>query len=105
MPDRQALADAIDRVLARYASWCEAAPPAPCVWELAERTLCWHVVLRGVVEPDIDVEVRGDALVVRAAFGDAFLQAVLPVPRPYDTRRATVRFQASVLEVRVGLEA
>lgn len=105
MHDRQALADAINRVLARYASWCEAAPAAPCVWELAERTLCWHVVLRGVVEPDIDVEMRGDALVVRAAFGDSFLQAVLPVPRPYDPRQATVRFRASVLEVRVGIEA
>jgi hypothetical protein len=103
--ERQALADAIDRILARYASWCEAAPAAPCIWELAERTLCWHVVLRDVVEPDIDVEVRGDALVVRAALGDTFLQAVLAVPRPFDTRCATVRFHASVLEVRVGREA
>jgi hypothetical protein len=103
--DRQAVADAIERILARYASWREAAPAVPCMWELAERTLCWHVVLRDVDEPDIDVEVRGDALVVRAAFGDSFVQAVLAVPRPYDTCSATVRFHASVLEVRVGREA
>lgn len=102
MSERHDLTTAIDTILRRYVSWTEAARRPPSVWDLADRALCWHVVLRGVDEPDIDVEVLADALVVRAVHGGALLQAVLPAPTPFDPRRATIRFQASVLYVRLA---
>jgi len=105
MIDREDLTEAIDRVLSRYASWGESGSSVPSIWELADRALCWHVVLHGALEPDIDVEVRGDALVVRAAVETSMVQAVLAVPRPYDPRLATVHFRAGVLQVRVEFGA
>ena len=77
---------------------------APCAWEMAEEVLCWHVVLRDVLEPDLDIEVLEDALVVRAAVEGSMgmlRRAVLPVPRPFDPRRPAIRFEAGVLEVRI----
>jgi hypothetical protein len=102
MPDREHIAVVMERVRTRYTSWVEGARTAPCVWEIVEDTLRWDVVLRVVVEPDIDVEVRPDALVVPAALGRAMVLAILPVPEPYDPHRARLRFQSGVLHVRVG---
>jgi len=74
---------------------------APCAWELTEEALCWHVVLRDAVEPDVDVEVLDQALVVRATVADRLRHALLPIPAPFDASHTRIRFEAGVLEVRV----
>lgn len=101
------LAQEIERLRRRYASVFEDTPDAveaASVWEVAEETLCWHVVLRDALEPDIDVELLGDAIVVRAAPEErtgCLRQTILPVPSPFDASRSVVRFDAGVLEIRV----
>ena len=74
---------------------------APCTWELIEETLCWHVVLRDAVDPDVDVEILDEALVVRAIAADRLRHALLPIPTPFVTAHTRIRFEAGVLEVRV----
>lgn len=78
---------------------------APAVWSLHEQVLCWDVVLRGALEPDIDVEIGRDVLVVwaRAAHEPhRLLVGVLPVPDQYDPSRPMLRYEAEHLEVRIG---
>ena len=76
---------------------------APAQWIFAEGTLCWFVVLEDVLEPDIDVEVRPEILVVRgrASSDDELVSIVLPVPRGFDPGRARFRFRSSTLEIRI----
>ena len=94
----------IARARRRYA-WLLAelaeALEAPCTWELLEEALCWHVVLRDALEPDVDVEVLEEALIVRADAADRMRQALLPVPPAFDVSRARIRFESGVLEIRV----
>jgi hypothetical protein len=107
--DRQDLAKEIDRLRRYYAFLFEETPTAitaATVWDLAEDLLCWHVVLHDVLEPDIDVELLTDTIVVRAARGSSpptLSQAVLPVPAPFDPTRLDIRYQtgAGVLEIRI----
>ena len=96
------LAIAIERVRRRYVSLLEeaAAHGAPTLWDVADQTLCWHVVLRDALEPDIDLEILPDAIVVRAG-GPTVWQTLLPVPPPYATRRPRIRFRGGVLEIRL----
>jgi hypothetical protein len=105
MPTHDELASAIERVRRRYVSLLEQMPrsrPAPAAWRLEEHALCWHVVLEDALEPDVDVQVLADALVVRAA--DPPWQTLLPVPFPFGLDHASIRFEAGVLHVRVRLE-
>ncbi|MHC4551099.1 MAG: hypothetical protein ACYTEZ_20300 [Planctomycetota bacterium] len=107
---REAVAREMERLRRRHlhlleeaARWLE----APCVWELEEEALHWHVVLRDVFEPDIDVEFVPEAIVVRGVVGmraGVVRQALLPVPTPFDPRRASIRFRAGVLEIHVPAE-
>ena len=76
---------------------------APCAWELIEESLCWHVVLRDAMEPDVDVEVVDSVLMVRATVANELRHALLPVPAAFDAARARIRFEGGVLEVRVFL--
>jgi len=77
---------------------------APAAFDVERRALCWHVVLRDVLEPDVDVEVLEDALVVRARLEErSFRIALCPVPHPFDARRARLRFLGEVLEVRIAV--
>ena len=76
---------------------------APCAWELIEEALCWHVVLRDAVEPDVDVEVVDSVLMVRATVANEFRHALLPIPAAFDAAHARIRFEGGVLEVRVFL--
>ena len=104
MAQDQGLGHEIERVRRRYVSLMEEvseALEAAAVWEVAGRTLCWHVVLHGTLEPDIDIEVRPDAIIVRAATGSRLRQTVLPVPRPYKASRPVLRFSSGVLHVRL----
>ena len=99
------LAREIERLRRRHAAVLAevaAAIEAPSAWELAGGTLCWHVVLCDVLEPDVDVEMLEDAVVVRgAAARGAMRLALLPVPPPYDVRRVAVRYRHGFLEVRI----
>jgi len=99
-----ALAREVERVRRLYA-WLLSEVPgtreAQAVWELSGRTICWHVVLRDIDEPDIDVEMLPDAVVVRAGAEQGMRLAVLPLPAPFRPRRPVVRFAMGVLEVRV----
>jgi len=101
---RTDLEEEMARARSRYA-WMLAeiaeALEAPCAWELIEEALCWHVVLRDAVEPDVDVEMLEEALIVRATIADRLRHALLPVPSPFQVAGARVRFKAGVLEVRV----
>ncbi|MHC4957648.1 MAG: hypothetical protein ACYTGN_04675 [Planctomycetota bacterium] len=103
-PGRDEVEQEMARARRRYA-WLlmevADAHEAPCTWELMEEALCWHVVLRDAVEPDVDVEILDQALVVRATVADRLRHALLPVPAPFDAAHARIRFQAGVLEVRL----
>jgi hypothetical protein len=112
-PEWERLAAEIERLRRRYAFLFEEPPAASAagsVWDVAEDTLRWHVLLPGTLEPDIDIEVLADVIVVRGATSDAadtftFSQAVLPVPAPYDVTRVAVRYEGEMLEIRVSRAA
>jgi hypothetical protein len=76
---------------------------APCAWELIEETLSWHVVLRDAVDPDVDVEVLEQMLMVRATVANELRHALLPIPAAFDAAGAQIRFEGGVLEIRVCL--
>jgi hypothetical protein len=76
----------------------------PAHWALHGSSLHWHVVLEDVLEPDIDVEILPEALVVRArpeADPCLLLVCVLPVPGGFDFRRPRIDCTASYLDIRV----
>ena len=78
---------------------------APCLWDVTAEALCWKVFLDEVLEPDVDVEFLAEAIVVRGETAARRLkQALLPVPTPFNPRRARIRFVAGVLEIRVQTE-
>ena len=81
---------------------------APTSWEADESTLCWHVVLHEVLEPDIDIELLDEVLIVRArrdsgpdAGSDAGVcEVLLPVPASYRPASPRCVYRSEVLEVR-----
>jgi hypothetical protein len=79
---------------------CEVTPR----WAEEVAGLCWFVPLADVVEPDIDVEITTELLVVRAhrAWPDpALLVGLLPVPRGFDSDQPVIRLTEETLEVRI----
>lgn len=73
-------------------------------WAVEVSGLCWFVPLEDVVESDIDVEISGDVLVVRATQSwpeTAVLVCILPVPEGFDRESPLIRFTEETLEVRV----
>ena len=92
----------ITRIRKRYRTQLEEAPEAPTAWELLEGVLCWHVMLRDVLEPDIDLELLEDALLVRALVGGSLHHALLPIPRPYRFAPSQVRLRSSRLEIHLN---
>ena len=76
-------------------------------WTLAEGVLRWHLVLEEVLEPDVDVEITQEVLVVRAQpqARRPLLLALLPVPSGFDIANPQIRFERGYLEVRVQLDA
>lgn len=97
---REQLAVSIEQVRRRY-RWIleETRVHAPASWSLTRDVLSWHVVLDDILEPDIDVELLDDALVVRAGHPAHTLLSLLVVPAPFDVRQANMRFAAGVLIV------
>lgn len=73
-------------------------------WAAEAAGLCWFVPLEDVVEPDIDVEITREVLVVRANRSwpePAVLVGVLPVPNGYDAEHPVIRFSEETLEIRI----
>jgi hypothetical protein len=80
-------------------------------WAAEAAGLRWFVPLENVVESDIDVEITGEILIVRANRTwpePAVLVGLLPVPHGFDPQPAVIRFTEETLEIRirrVGSEA
>lgn len=97
----------IARLRIRYGAVMRERPDAREVvvrWVAEGAGICWFVPLADVAEPDIDVEIAGEVLIVRAdrAWPEpAVLVGLLPVPRGFDPEHAVIRFAEETLEVRI----
>lgn len=104
-PALPALATLIEQLLRRHRAWVREIPEAQEVevrWSLCGRVIRYHLVLEDVVEPDLDLEITSEALVVRARpqhHHERLYLGVLPVPPRYDPFRPLIRFEAGYLEV------
>ena len=75
---------------------------APCFWDLDDSCLHWRIFLADVLEPDLDLEVLEEVIVVRGlAEREGMRQALVPVPPPFSASHARIRFQAGVLEIQL----
>ena len=98
--DTERIAREIERLRRRWQHLLgEELQPAPSVWEVVQDSLRWHVVLDEVIEPDLDVEVREEVLVVRGLERRTVRVCVLPVPPPWRAASARIRFRDGVLEI------
>ena len=97
--NRETIRREIRALRERYRALVGARGSVPTTWEADETSLCWHVVLHEVLEPDIDIERLEEVIVVRARSDAGLCEVVLPVPAGY--RRAAPRcvYRADVLEV------
>ncbi|MFN0059875.1 MAG: hypothetical protein ACKVX7_15560 [Planctomycetota bacterium] len=71
-------------------------------WTFAAGVLRWHVAVEDVDEPDIDIEVLADLIVVRAqrhARRRELLLGLLPVPAEFARARALFRYENGYLEI------
>ncbi|MHB8077989.1 MAG: hypothetical protein ACYDIE_01865 [Candidatus Krumholzibacteriia bacterium] len=98
----------IVRLRGRYGTLMREWPEAREVvarWVVEAAGICWFVPLEDVAEPDIDVEITGEVLIVRASRTwpePVVLVGLLPVPRGFDPEHAVIRFTEQTLEVRIG---
>ena len=99
--------DEIERLRRRHAEAfrrTHEAREAIARWTLAEGVLRWHVSLEEVLEPDVDVEIEREMLIVRALSqqtGRKLFLALLPVPSEFDIAHPQIRFEKGYLEVRI----
>ena len=98
----------IERVERRYRALVREYPQAReprQSWTVSERTLRWHVVFDAdVLEPDVDLEILEDAIVVRAcdpSLGVPELVCVLAIPAGFDINHPLVHCEHQYLEIRV----
>ncbi len=97
----------IARLRRRYAALLRERPDArelAARWAAETCGLCWFVPLADVVEPDIDVEITSELLVVRASRtwpDPAILVGLLPVPAGFDREHPVIRFVEETLEIHV----
>ena len=102
--DRDTLAREIDRLRRRHAHLLAECREAPSLWDLVGHTLEWRVFLDDVAEPDFDVEVLHEVIVVRGTLDRGehpHRQALLPLPAPYAEQCLRMRFVSGVLEIRI----
>ncbi len=102
------LRDEIERLRRRYAPLLREAPEAreaPARWTYGARTLRWHVVVEEAAEPDIDIEILPQLLVIRARLesaGPCMLRAILPVPAGFRAEEAQIRCEHGYVEIRLS---
>jgi hypothetical protein len=107
-----ALEREIERLRRRHAVLLRELPATrelPARWTFGRRALCWIVPLDEedeILEPDIDVEITAEVLVVRArSQSDEHLTllSLLPVPPDFDIRNPRIRYEGGFLEIRIRL--
>lgn len=97
----------IERLRRRYSAVMRESPdarPVAASWVAEMSGLCWFVPLEDVVEADIDIEIMGEVLVVRAGRSwpaPAFLMGILPVPYRFDPAQVVIRFVEQTLQIRI----
>jgi hypothetical protein len=97
----------IQRLRQRYLAWLRAISAARelrAQWTFAGDTLRWHVPMGNVLEPDIDLEITRQVIVVRARPEDepsATFVCILPIPNDFVSAPPRVRYEAGYLEVRL----
>ncbi|MGE3164204.1 MAG: hypothetical protein AB7O52_04820 [Planctomycetota bacterium] len=105
--DRDLLDQLIERLRRRHAAWAREFPNSREVelqWTLVGARLHYHVVLEDIAEPDLDIEITPEALVIRAMPSHrepALLLGVLPVPPSFDPMRPRIRFEFGYLEIEI----
>ena len=102
--DKAQLAIEIEELRRRHSHLLVECPEAPSLWELTRHTLLWRVFLTDVVEPDLDVEILRQVIVVRGALqagNEPGRQALVPLPAAYARNRPRFRFASGVLEIRI----
>lgn len=108
MSDADWLWEEIERLRRRYAPLLHEPPEAreaPARWTYVGRTLHWHVVVEEAAEPDIDVEILPELLVIRArveAADHRLLQAILPVPEGFRAEDARILCECGHVEIRLS---
>src|SRR5512134_897467 len=98
---RDAVATEIDRLRRRYLRLLGIDEEPPITWEVREGALCWYVVLRDALEPDVDLEILEDVAIVRAVVDSTVFQGVLAIPSFLRPDLGSIRFLEGVLEVRL----
>jgi len=75
----------------------------PSRWTLSGDSLLWHVRLtEELLEPDLDIEIVTNALIVRARPSSGprtILVSILPVPRMFDVHDPEIRYRSTSLEI------
>lgn len=93
----------LERRLYGYSKETPEAGVLPSRWTLAGGCLCWHVqFMEEVLEPDLDIEITSDALIVRALPAKetvSVLLAILPIPGTFDVQNPEVRYESTSLEI------
>jgi hypothetical protein len=102
----RSLQEEIDLLHRRYAVLLRELPAVrelPVRWAVTHAGICWFVPLEEVLEPDIDVEIESEVLVVRAPaprHERVTLLGILPVPHGFDPE-PVIRFLEGTLQVRI----
>lgn len=100
----------IERLRRRYAVLLRELPATrelSARWAFGQQALCWIVPFDEedeVLEPDIDVEITSEVLVVRArpqSDEHLTLLGLLPVPPDFDIRNPAIRYEEGFLEIRI----
>ena len=93
----------LERRLHGYRKETPEASVLPSRWTLAGGYLRWHVqFIEEVLEPDLDIEITSDALIVRALSEREtvrVLLAILPIPGTFDVQNPEIRYGSNSLEV------
>jgi len=101
------LENEIGRLRRRYLAWLRgtaAARELKARWTFAGDTLRWHVPVGDVLEPDIDLEITRQVIVLRArpeTDPDTTLVCILPIPNEFEAAAPGIRCEAGYLEVRL----
>jgi len=93
----------LERRLYGYSRETPEASVLPSQWTLADGCLRWHVqFIEEVLEPDLDIEITSNALIVRALPAREtvkVLLAILPIPGTFDVQNPEIRYGSTSLEI------
>lgn len=100
------MAQEITRIERRLYGYRKDTPEAgllPSRWTLAGGCLRWHVqFVEEILEPDLDIEITSNALIVRALSARetaGVLLAVLPIPGTFDVQNPEILYESTSLEI------